>query len=284
MSGKEKYKITKACVVVVIIIIALCLAKLIYLICNKFDWPGWIDMVVSLITGLIFTGSTLTFITNKLTDWIFVRICRISDLEPKFIDEKAYNKASILWIDDNNRIIEDDYSPALIEGGLNKVVVVHELLTMNQIEDYQIVICDYDGIGGKLNAKNGGELVRKIKDVYLDKVVIMISSMSSFKENYPSDEFIRRDASISSETITMKIQEWVNNYYKPSYFWKICISNIKVKEYNASLERDIQNAFVIDYANENTKKMDKVLSNIKDSKYIKLANACIKYINSMKNL
>ena len=34
----------------------------------------------------------------------------------------------------------------------------------------------------------------------------------------------------------------------------------------------------------NTKKLDKVLSNIKDSKYIKLANACIKYINSMKNL
>ena len=109
--------------------------------------------------------------------------------------------------------------------------------------------------------------------------------MNSFKENYPSDEFIRRDASISSETITKKIQEWVNNYYEPSYFWKICVSNIKVKEYNASLERDIQNAFVIDYANENTKKLDKVLPNISekdDPKYIKLANACIKYINSMK--
>lgn len=282
MSGEEKYKLTRACVAVVVFVIFFILA---YLICRKFDWPDWIDMVIPLITSSIFTGSTYKFITNKLTDWIFVRIRRISDLEPKFIDEKAYDKASILWIDDNNRIIEDDYSPALIEGGLKKVVVVHELLTMNQIEKYQIVICDYDGIGGKLNAKNGGELVRKIKDVYLDKVVIMISSMNSFKENYPSDEFIRRDASISSETITMKIQEWVNNYYEPSYFWKICVSNIKVKEYNASLEHDIQNAFVIDYENKNTKKLDKVLPNISekdDPKYIKLANACIKYINSMK--
>lgn len=282
MSGKEKYNITRACVAVVVFVIFFILA---YLICNKFDWPDWIDMVVPLITGLIFTGSTYKFITNKLTDWIFVRICRISDLKPKFINEKAYNKASILWIDDNNIEIEDNYIPAFIVGGLTTVVVVHELLTMNQIEKYQIVICDYDGIGGKLNAKNGGELVRKIKDVYLDKVVIMISSMNSFKENYPSDEFIRRDASISSETITMKIQEWVNNYYEPSYFWKICVSNIKVKEYNASLERDIQNAFVIDYENENTKKLDKVLPNISekdDPKYIKLANACIKYINSMK--
>lgn len=282
MSGKEKYKLTRACVAVVVFVIFFILA---YLICRKFDWPDWIDMVIPLITSSIFTGSTYKFITNKLTDWIFVRICRISDLKPKFINEKAYNKASILWIDDNNVEIEDNYIPAFIVGGLTTVVVVHELLTMNQIEKYQIVICDYDGIGGKLNAKNGGELVRKIKDVYLDKVVIMISSMNSFKENYPSDEFIRRDASISSETITMKIQEWVNNYYEPSYFWKICISNIKVKEYNASLERDIQNAFVIDYENENTKKLDKVLPNISekdDPKYIKLANACIKYINSMK--
>lgn len=282
MSGKEKYKLTRACVAVVVFVIFFILA---YLICRKFDWPDWIDMVIPLITSSIFTGSTYKFITNKLTDWIFVRICRISDLKPKFINEKAYNKASILWIDDNNIEIEDNYIPAFIVGGLTTVVVVHELLTMNQIEKYQIVICDYDGIGGKLNAKNGGELVRKIKDVYLDKVVIMISSMNSFKENYPSDEFIRRDASISSETITMKIQEWVNNYYEPSYFWKICVSNIKVKEYNASLERDIQNAFVIDYENENTKKLDKVLPNISekdDPKYIKLANACIKYINSMK--
>lgn len=282
MSGKEKYKLTRACVAVVVFVIFFILA---YLICRKFDWPDWIDMVIPLITSSIFTGSTYKFITNKLTDWIFVRICRISDLKPKFINEKAYNKASILWIDDNNVEIEDNYIPAFIVGGLTTVVVVHELLTMDQIEKYQIVICDYDGIGGKLNAKNGGELVRKIKDVYLDKVVIMISSMNSFKENYPSDEFIRRDASISSETITMKIQEWVNNYYEPSYFWKICISNIKVKEYNASLERDIQNAFVIDYENENTKKLDKVLPNISekdDPKYIKLANACIKYINSMK--
>lgn len=282
MSGEEKYKLTRACVAVVVFVIFFILA---YLICRKFDWPDWIDMVIPLITSSIFTGSTYKFITNKLTDWIFVRICRISDLKPKFINEKAYNKASILWIDDNNIEIEDNYIPAFIVGGLTTVVVVHELLTMNQIEKYQIVICDYDGIGGKLNAKNGGELVRKIKDVYLDKVVIMISSMNSFKENYPSDEFIRRDASISSETITMKIQEWVNNYYEPSYFWKICVSNIKVKEYNASLEHDIQNAFVIDYENKNTKKLDKVLPNISekdDPKYIKLANACIKYINSMK--
>lgn len=282
MSGEEKYKLTRACVAVVVFVIFFILA---YLICRKFDWPDWIDMVIPLITSSIFTGSTYKFITNKLTDWIFVRICRISDLKPKFINEKAYNKASILWIDDNNIEIEDNYIPAFIAGGLTTVVVVHELLTMNQIEKYQIVICDYDGIGGKLNAKNGGELVRKIKDVYLDKVVIMISSMNSFKENYPSDEFIRRDASISSETITMKIQEWVNNYYEPSYFWKICVSNIKVKEYNASLEHDIQNAFVIDYENKNTKKLDKVLPNISekdDPKYIKLANACIKYINSMK--
>lgn len=282
MSGKEKYKITKACVAVVVFVIFFILANL---ICSKFDWPDWIDMVVPLITSLIFTGSTYIYVTNTLTDWIFIRFCRISDLKPKFINEKAYNKSSILWIDDNNIEIEDNYIPAFIVDGLTTVVVVHELLTMNQIEKYQIVICDYDGIGGKLNAKNGGELVRKIKDVYLDKVVIMISSMNSFKENYPSDEFIRRDASISSETITKKIQEWVNNYYEPSYFWKICVSNIKVKEYNASLERDIQNAFVIDYANENTKKLDKVLPNISekdDPKYIKLANACIKYINSMK--
>lgn len=100
----------------------------------------------------------------------------IDDLPASIImdctDKKVIESTKILIIDDDKIALED----TLRRIGYN-VVYKKDIDVLTDVEDYQIIICDYKGVG--LNFPNefeGINLVRLIKEKYPEKIVYLLSA------------------------------------------------------------------------------------------------------------
>ena len=152
---------------------------------------------------------------------------------------------------------------------------------MNEVLDYQIICCDYNGVGRALG-NDGSDLMDMIRHKYYDKIVIAISSQTQFNvPNMPCDLFIHRGPQFNVKSVASSIQKWKNFYSHPSYFWRLCTSRI-VEEFNENMEMEIKEAFIIDYLNNNTNELEKLNETNYKREYKTLIDSCKRYINLMK--
>lgn len=240
---------------------------------------SWIDRSIEIISAIISAIiPTMLIWVKKIRDFLvnYFLSSNLNEL-PKKYDE---SKIKVLWIDDEKRI-KDRYEPILENYGCGSVVFTKDIRSMNEVLDYQIICCDYNGVG-KAFGNDGSILMDMIRENYYDKIVIAISSQNQFKEpNMSCDLFIQRGAQFNVRSVASSIQTWKNFYSHPSYFWRLCTSRI-VEEFNENMEMEIKEAFIIDYLNNNTNELEKLNETNYKREYKTLIDSCKRYINLMK--
>ena len=244
---------------------------------------SWINIGSSIISAII---SSILIWIKKIRDFLvnYFLSSNLNEL-PKKLNElpKKYDesKIKVLWIDDDTSI-KDIYGPILENYGCDSVKFTEDIKGMNEVQDYQIICCDYNGVGGALRVTDGSYLMDMIRKNYYDKIVIAISSQTQFNvPNMPCDLFIHRGPQFHVKSVASSIQKWKNFYSHPSYFWRLCTSRI-VEEFNENMEMEIKEAFIIDYLNNNTNELEKLNETNYKREYKTLINSCKRYINLMK--
>jgi hypothetical protein len=243
---------------------------------------SWIDRGISIISAII---PFMLIWVKKIRDFLvnYFLSSNLNEL-PKKLNElpKKYDesKIKVIWIDDDTSI-KDIYGPILENYGCDSVKFTEDIRGVNEVLDYQIICCDYNGVG-KAFGNDGSILMDMIRKNYYDKIVIAISSQNQFKEpNMSCDLFIQRGAQFNVRSVASSIQTWKNFYSHPSYFWRLCTSRI-VEEFNENMEMEIKEAFIIDYLNNNTNELEKLNETNYKREYKTLIDSCKRYINLMK--
>lgn len=150
----------------------------------------------------------------------------ISELEP--LVQRARAKKNKLEIRATVKILVIDDQPFnagqnLRNNGYN-ITHVSDVHSISQAVDYQIVLCDLQGVGTQVHANlQGAHLIKEIKGNYPQKIVFAFtggatnSLMAKAAERY-ADKFLKKDADL--DDWIEALDSSIDNIIDPVYMWK----------------------------------------------------------------
>ena len=156
----------------------------------------------------------------------FIKPKSVEDFDSKIISFGQDNISSSSRKSVHIAVIDDEkFHPeiSLAKNGYN-IKVFEDIERIDDVESYQIVLCDLSGVGIKLNSDTqGAHLIKEIKATYPDKVVIAYTAGSPSGEYMQkviksSDYYLQKDADLDSwqETLDKSISEVLD----PIKSWK----------------------------------------------------------------
>jgi len=157
-------------------------------------------------------------------------------------------------------IIDDERELPIIKILKKHFTILHlrDIDSINDIQKFDIVICDINDVGKVFNSKYGGAIiVKEILNNYPQKYVI-ISSGSVFEVDYNeyfkmADSFIKKGAD-SSEWINV-LDKAISTLNEPYFLWERTRQFLIHKKVNTSIVNKIEQSYI--------KSIEK-----KDSKYL----------------
>ncbi|MGI6711092.1 MAG: hypothetical protein ACOX4W_06620 [Bacilli bacterium] len=136
-----------------------------------------------------------------------------------------------LCVIDNDGIDEN----ALNNLGYKNTFVMHEFYKVDDIKDYNVILCDIKGVGQKFDRKcQGIAVAENIKKMYPEKKVILYSGQnpSDFDENYSNsatilDGFIEKGE--STPKLVSELDKYCETFWNPVKMWDVIESKMKKK-------------------------------------------------------
>lgn len=182
---------------------------------------------------------------------VFPKPKNIDDLQRQLRSKKAELNKMDLRKKVSVAIIDDQAFQPLVNLQNNQFNLKHftDINDIKTIADYQIVLCDLQGVGKLLDPDNqGAHLIKEIKSNYPEKYVVAYTGGASNSAlarlgNEYADAYIKKDADIS--TWLEKLDTAIAHVTDPVVVWKN-FRNRLLGEHNLSLLEvvSIESAYV----------------------------------------
>lgn len=130
---------------------------------------------------------------------------------------KRRSHIDVLVIDDSSFPPKEN-----LERNSFKITQWPDIEDLKTVEHYDLILCDIEGVGKKINPKDqGGAVIKQIKKLYPNKYIIAYSARTfgtQFNEFFTyADEVVSKDKDVSDwcDTLDSAMEEIVN----PQKFW-----------------------------------------------------------------
>lgn len=159
----------------------------------------------------------------------------------KLINKKIIENTKILIIDDEKLEIEE----TLRRIGYN-VFWKKDIDILTEVEDYQIIICDYKGVGLKFKSEfEGIYLLHLIKEKYPEKIVYLLSAASV---NGKVNNYIKYFNELIYKGDEDKLIEYINQdsqkFFNPRDMWLHYKTILKGKNISEKEIFQLENLYV----------------------------------------
>lgn len=231
--------------------------------------------------------------TLKLVNLICGLFVSIDNLESKYTLEQAKSKVRILWIDDDynksakgreNSITR--YADSISRDRDHYNITTKSDAELTEASEYNIIICDYQGISGKdSHFLNGAEFITSLHERAPGAYVIACSGVTSFKlMTVPCDAFYSKGSFENLEVFKKMISTHIEIFFNPKLYWKkMLIKLTKLELWSYKLEKKLMKAYCQDYKSGTPTNLQKIKTKFKghkDSKDLETIIDCfIKYIS-----
>tara|TARA_R110002072_G_scaffold72354_1_gene172981 strand:+ start:182 stop:853 length:672 start_codon:yes stop_codon:yes gene_type:complete len=188
-------------------------------------------------------------------------------------------------------IIDDDLTMAKKEllGSLGFVVtILRDIDNINEIQNFDIIVCDVRGVGKKYDSKYGGAfIIKEIAHHYPQKYIIVCSG-STFKVNY-AQYFRLADSELdkgSDSTEWAKVLDGgIKNLSSPELVWERTRKNFITNEVPTEIINKIEQAFIKSIVKKDSQILDKLVTknqNLLSNEYVAFAaNSLVSYTSSI---
>lgn len=188
-------------------------------------------------------------------------------------------------------IIDDDLTMAKKDllGSLGFIVtILRDINSVQEIQSFDIIICDIRGVGKRYNSKYGGAfIIQEITQHYPQKYVIVCSG-STFKVNY-SEYFRLADSQLNKGSDSTEwarvLDKGIKELSSPIFVWERTRKNFISNEVPSETINKIEQAFIKSIIKNNTSFLNKQIdrsSNLLSNEYVAFAtNALVSYTTSI---
>lgn len=207
---------------------------------------------------------------------IFGTPSSIEDINGTFIPEsdirKVRNSQKILIIDDQEFL----YKQNLVDSYDFRITKINDLDNSAQASEYNIILCDIDGVGKKIGGEKGtgGDIIKELRKTFPLKTLLAYSghSYSTKYNKYFSlaDQVVEKD--ISLEDWVELLDNYCLKIVDPILQWKKTRNQLLECNLRLEIILNLEDLFVKSYKNKN--ELEKMTS----SKIVKNLDATAKSI------
>ncbi len=158
-----------------------------------------------------------------------------------------------------------------------------DIKSINEIQGFDIVVCDIRGVGKSFDSKyGGGYVVKEISDKYPQKYIIICSG-SMFKIDFAeyfkiADKYIKKDADLSEWS--MVLYNAILELSSPINYWERTRLNFKRRNLDSRIINRIEQEYIRSVIKKDTKYLHKIIMKNKSN----LSNEYVAFaVNTLLN-
>ena len=215
------------------------------IICYK---VGYLELFWAIFVGI--GGGTVTTL-KYIYDFFYRLVFSIDDLTPKYSYRNIKGRINILWID--NEISKfKEYKEYFNEGGYS-IELQKDIKNIEDAKKYQIILCDIDGVGGKIapdKKGNGFDVISKINEIFPSKFLIIVTGhiAKNILTILPTSIRHFMKENLSFPNFKIYLDNWIKDYLNPKYMWNnIFRPTLLKKSFSEQMIKKVEKAYIKDW-------------------------------------